>query len=105
MTYLITIESNISSAPARRLFANTGGIERDSDAFTTVNSPSALALPLSFTASFNFVLSLLFSFATFSFPALSVFERFEDGSSCASTCLRFFVFSSEVLVYAMCRSQ
>ena len=37
ISYLITIESNISSAPARGLLANTGGIETTSDAFTSLN--------------------------------------------------------------------
>lgn len=74
VTYLMTIESNISSTPARVLLANTGGIERTRDAFATLNSlPLAFDLPLSF-----------FLFLSF----LCFFNG--SGGSGATACFRFF---------------
>ena len=79
------MESSISSAPVRRLFANTGGIDKDIVASSTLNSSlSARDFPLSFFCA--------------SFTSASFFYRFGEGPPLASTtCLRFFVLCDELV--------
>lgn len=90
--HLISSESSISSTPACRLFAKTGGIETTIEACTTRNSfplSVARALPLS---------NLLEDLTLFPFSALSFLALFVDGSTpwpmSAEACLRFLAFLS-----------